>query len=513
MRKGLQDQSVESAPEQSGSSGVFAGQAVFVTALLSALFFSWLWQAFRLYSYPGMVAYYDEPGQLFHLPLFTGMMLLALAWRTRFQSDMTKDCPVLGRSTGQCRILTLLLMWTPLFLMLAPASEGMSPMRFAGSWMVSALAGIGAALGLCRAALVMVRFTSGELLRAIGLASALTPCLNFLVLLMPERYWGIVAFLFPALFALMPCEVGTGQDENPSSGMDARIPMFFWLACAFAVFSESVYYNLLGALLPILPAPRFNVLILCVTGSLAAFVVLRQAHRSPVWYAFLLVIPVLVVGYTAWPLLHRESPGLSLGGLLFGYVLLNIYMLTAFLHTVSYRCGVERIKLVCGGIGLFALVSWAGSHNSGWIGMSIARGDSINSLFAFQAFAILVCSLAFVVYLDGVGFFRTVRHETAVRPSPEKMANTPQSLMDWPLEELEAHFREFGLTRQQGMIAAMLAQKTPDATICDTLNISPSTLKTHIRNIHRRLGISSRHELAWLVSSKPAGDPPNTHSA
>ncbi|WP_423774621.1 LuxR C-terminal-related transcriptional regulator [Bilophila wadsworthia] len=41
--------------------------------------------------------------------------------------------------------------------------------------------------------------------------------------------------------------------------------------------------------------------------------------------------------------------------------------------------------------------------------------------------------------------------------------------------------------------------------MCDNLNISPSTLKTHIRNIHRRLGISSRHELAWLVTANPAG--------
>ena len=53
------------------------------------------------------------------------------------------------------------------------------------------------------------------------------------------------------------------------------------------------------------------------------------------------------------------------------------------------------------------------------------------------------------------------------------------------------------------MIAALLARKTPDTTICDNLNISPSTLKTHIRNIHRRLGISSRHELAWLVTANP----------
>ena len=117
-----------------------------------------------------------------------------------------------------------------------------------------------------------------------------------------------------------------------------------------------------------------------------------------------------------------------------------------------------------------------------------------------------------MVYLEKVGFFRLAKTETAEagRTSDKPLPSTPQSLLEWPLEELEAHFRELGLTRQQAMIAALLARKTPDATICDNLNISPSTLKTHIRNIHRRLGISSRHELAWLVTANPAGDAPGS---
>ena len=51
----------------------------------------------------------------------------------------------------------------------------------------------------------------------------------------------------------------------------------------------------------------------------------------------------------------------------------------------------------------------------------------------------------------------------------------------------------------------MLAQKHNDADICASLNISPSTLKTHIRNILRRLNINSRHELPWLVCHAAGG--------
>ena len=372
---------------------------------------------------------------------------------------------------------------------------------------VSALAGIGAGIAGCRIGLALCRFSGGQLVLSLGLASIVAPICNYLVLLCPEPYWVIPALLFPALFALLPSVYPTASgEEGEHTYPFSRIPLFLWCGCLLTAFSESAYYNLYGALEPVMPGPSLSVLVLVVLGGLSALLVLGQAHRSPIWYAFLLVIPVLVVGYTAWPLLHRESPGLSLGGLLFGYTLLNIYMMTAFLHTVSYRKGTRRLQLLACGIGGIALASWMGSHNSGWITESIARGDSLNSLFAFQAFAILAGSFIFVVYLEKVGFFRLAKGEAA---APERVAgqapSTPMSLMDWPIEELETHFRELGLTRQQAMIAALLARKTPDTTICDNLNISPSTLKTHIRNIHRRLGISSRHELAWLVTANPAG--------
>lgn len=51
----------------------------------------------------------------------------------------------------------------------------------------------------------------------------------------------------------------------------------------------------------------------------------------------------------------------------------------------------------------------------------------------------------------------------------------------------------------------MLARKRHDADICASLNISPSTLKTHIRNILRRLNINSRHELPWLACRAAGG--------
>ena len=392
MRKGIIDPSLGSPAEKGRwPSDVRTVRSLLSTALLSTLFFSWLWQAFRLYSSPGLVPYNDEAGQLFHMPLFTGAALLVYGLRLRFSVASEEGSMSLPR-----RLATLLLMWTPVLLMAIPVADEYSRWTLFGGWLISVLAGIGAAIAGCRIGLAFCRFSSGQLVFGLGLASILTPICNYLVLLCPERYWLIPALLFPGLFTLIPCGLEEYAEEKGNYPF-SRIPLFFWIGWLFTAFSESAYYNLFGALEPVMPAANMGVLLLVALGGLSALLVLGQAHRSPIWYAFLLVIPVLVVGYTAWPLLHRESPGLSLGGLLFGYTLLNIYMMTAFLHTVSYWQGLKRIELLVFGFGGLALASWLGSFNSGWIGESIARGDSLNSLFAFQAFAILAGSFGFVV--------------------------------------------------------------------------------------------------------------------
>ena len=119
MRKGIFDPSVGSSAEEGfWPSDARTVQALLCTALLSALFFSWLWQAFRLYSYPGLVPYNDEAGELFHLPLFTGLALLAYGLRLRFRFTEQESCqgyvlPVLGSTRLRRRLVTLLLMWTP----------------------------------------------------------------------------------------------------------------------------------------------------------------------------------------------------------------------------------------------------------------------------------------------------------------------------------------------------------------------------------------------------------------
>ena len=61
------------------------------------------------------------------------------------------------------------------------------------------------------------------------------------------------------------------------------------------------------------------------------------------------------------------------------------------------------------------------------------------------------------------------------------------------------------LTDTERDILSALHEGLSQKDVCKQRYIGTATMKTHIRNIHRRLGISSRHELAWLVTANPAG--------
>ena len=67
-----------------------------------------------------------------------------------------------------------------------------------------------------------------------------------------------------------------------------------------------------------------------------------------------------------------------------------------------------------------------------------------------------------------------------------------------------------GLTRQECRIALLILDGGGNGDICSELYITRNTLKFHIRNINRKLGIRSRRELigiAMRMLPRPGGTP------
>ena len=59
--------------------------------------------------------------------------------------------------------------------------------------------------------------------------------------------------------------------------------------------------------------------------------------------------------------------------------------------------------------------------------------------------------------------------------------------------------REHGLTPREGEIVLYLGRGHSYAYIANALTVSENTVRTHVRNIYRKLGVTSREELLAVV--------------
>jgi len=72
------------------------------------------------------------------------------------------------------------------------------------------------------------------------------------------------------------------------------------------------------------------------------------------------------------------------------------------------------------------------------------------------------------------------------------------------------------LTQREEKIVRSIAEGLPSSEICTALGLSPHTVKNHLFNIYKKLGISNRAELQLYISGSrdtaPGGDNPSTGS-
>lgn len=60
----------------------------------------------------------------------------------------------------------------------------------------------------------------------------------------------------------------------------------------------------------------------------------------------------------------------------------------------------------------------------------------------------------------------------------------------------------FGLTKRERTILRQLMYGQDNARICEELSISVNTLKKHILNIYRKLGIKNRVQMFKMIKEK-----------
>lgn len=157
-------------------------------------------------------------------------------------------------------------------------------------------------------------------------------------------------------------------------------------------------------------------------------------------------------------------------------------------------CRVAKTTSVQNGVRLFNL-SMAFFSGGGFAGSTLAlmvlallNGDSQSSFFEAFQFALLL-SIIIVLIVFNRDIAKLLCHSTAPKPLDfSKLENRCATLID-----------RHDLTRREGEILNLLARGRNVPSIAEELNISKSTVKSHVIQVYRKIGVNARQQLLDII--------------
>lgn len=157
-------------------------------------------------------------------------------------------------------------------------------------------------------------------------------------------------------------------------------------------------------------------------------------------------------------------------------------MTRANLHVAIYRGAVFAVAL----FGCLAVTQTAGAAAAG-------------------AFSLILCAASL-----GAGWFLErswKRSEEAEIASIDELRRLVESYRDSSDDETSAQrcaraARAFDLTRREEVMLVLLLEGKTRAEIAGELYVSENTVKTHIRNLYRKMGVAGKAELVEAVDGQ-----------
>lgn len=454
-------------------------QYIFALACMAA----WLWLALHGHTDAEFWVYNDEFGHLLSILPIAACTLALIALK--------------GREKGANLLAGL---WTPATLcMMLPVLLAMNvPLLSPQALRYGICMATGMGFGVCFLVVGsgIATLSMRNIVLVVGGGMLVTNVLLAGMVLLSQHSLMLMYFLLSAALKLLITSPSTALPVSRST-LSTRAMLLCCSIWGLTGFCRSIYYSLFIVNFTWLPDSFTDTLLIPGAACLLALLCIQLSSRSARGKSLFLLVPVLLVGYTAWPMLHRESLGLSMLTLNFAYTVLDVFSYLALFYTASRLGGEHRhTMLAWGGCALVGGL-WLGSFTPPLIRVILSQGVAVNYMFLFLAVMLLGTSLAFTLLLEHMGFWGATRlPKMGTSPANEAI---PVGTENLSTEVCDTLLRQMDLTRQQALIATLIAQKRTDAEICASLNISQSTLKTHVRNILKRLGLSSRYEIAWLI--------------
>ena len=200
------------------------------------------------------------------------------------------------------------------------------------------------------------------------------------------------------------------------------------------------------------------------------------------------VIPVCTLVLIVLNSFPDGSTALWLGGVT-SYVMFSVLAilalacLSAMAHAREFPPGL----IFSASVAFFALLSVAGIQCGTLDLFAGENGDS----------ALAVVNTVFFAFILLVALLQLGRQEEVKAPD-----ETPSKENEL-LVRCRCVAQEGGLSPRETEVLAYLGRGHGVAFVADSLVVSESTVRTHVKNIYRKLGVSSREELLQLIDEKP----------
>lgn len=239
----------------------------------------------------------------------------------------------------------------------------------------------------------------------------------------------------------------------------------------------------------------FGLAAVSVVGITSAIMLEQGDWSQAVWVPlFVLFLVAVVFACFATAEALEVSVGLLLG-CVFSFHFLRFMVFPAMLHNLEIpRSFLSAMILI---VTNSFFVARAGE----WLGSAAAQGmrglAQVAGLMAVVVLALF--ALMVVLFMRRPSQAAVVTSVLSEPPEPSEPAS-PEAVLAARLEELA---QTYGLTEREIEVAGLSAQGFNAPYIADKLVVSQSTVRFHLQNVYRKMGIHSRSELIEIANLSP----------
>lgn len=334
-------------------------------------------------------------------------------------------------------------------------------------------------------------FPPGRCALLLGCANVLASLLVTLFSWLPREPFLWLTLALPFLGALLwspPAKGAFGLGEAlpldpPGWGIAPFSPKLALRFASFFLTCSILHAILLSSSSPELQQAWKMTEVLYSAASLATGLLILYVPGTDLRNLYRWAQPLLGLGFAFLLLLGSGHPFLPVSLLQIGYGIFGTYS-WVLISYLAARAGRDKaLSVVARGQFIVAASVLAGTLLTERV-LAIAQKAGLALLPSLSLLGIVLLFLAGLAFDDD--------RETFAGYDLQK-----SEIDDGPPRELllRTERLDTDLTRQESRVALLVVEKRSNAEICCALNITNNTVRTHLKNIYRKTGVSSREEL------------------